>query len=65
MAVRKTRTMISRRGMGGEGQEPPTPKRMERVFPDPRQGLSCTQADKLLENGYGNAAEDANAKTVG
>ena len=39
-------------------------RKIERIFPDPKQGLSCAQASELLANGYGNEAVASNAKTT-
>ncbi len=41
------------------------PRTIERLFPDPKQGLTYAQAAELLENGYGNGAAVSNAKTTG
>jgi len=38
---------------------------VERIDPDPRQGLSSQQAARLLQSGCGNAAPDPNVKTTG
>ncbi len=37
----------------------------ERVFPDPKLGLTSAQAADLLERGLGNEAVESNAKTTG
>ena len=39
-------------------------KKIERTFPDPRQGLTTQQADELLANGYGNDSGRSNLKTT-
>ncbi len=37
----------------------------ERIFPDPRLGLTAAQASQLMEQGLGNEAVESNAKTTG
>ena len=37
----------------------------ERIFPDPKMGLTAAQAAELLEQGMGNEAAASNAKTTG
>ena len=37
----------------------------ERIFPDPKMGLTAAQAAELLEQGMGNEAVESNAKTTG
>ncbi len=37
----------------------------ERIFPDPKVGLTAAQAAELLEQGMGNEAVESNAKTTG
>ena len=37
----------------------------ERIFPDPKLGLTTAQASELLERGLGNEAVASNAKTTG
>ena len=39
-------------------------RKLERIFPDPKQGLSNAQASELLANGYGNEEVASNAKTT-
>ena len=41
------------------------PRRIDRIFPDPKLGLTADQAAELLRNGYGNQADDPNTKTTG
>ena len=41
------------------------PEKIDRLFPDPRVGLTVEQAAKLLENGYGNGVVTSNAKSTG
>ena len=57
---------LRRRGRKASGRDEETaPRRkLERIFPDPRQGLSSAQASELLANGYGNEAVASNAKTT-
>lgn len=40
-------------------------KKIERIFPDPLQGLTNAQVSELLSNGYGNDSGRSNAKTTG
>ena len=47
---------------GGEQESPR--QRIDRSFPDPKQGLSAAQAARLLANGYGNEAVSSNAKST-
>ena len=37
----------------------------ERIFPDPKVGLTAAQASRLMEEGLGNEAVESNAKTTG
>ncbi|HIT31867.1 MAG TPA: cation-translocating P-type ATPase [Candidatus Enterenecus stercoripullorum] len=55
-----------RRGRRAPAQPEETVSRrkIERIFPDPKQGLSCAQASELLANGYGNEMVASNAKTT-
>ena len=46
------------------GGEAPVRRKLERIFPDPKRGLTCAQASELLANGYGNEAVASNAKTT-
>lgn len=46
-------------------EEDLTPRELERVFPDPKQGLTSAQASELLANGYGNVQACSNTKTTG
>ena len=41
------------------------PREPERIFPDPKLGLTAAQAADLLEQGLGNEAVESNAKTTG
>ena len=51
---------------GRRGQEDHRPrKQIERIFPDPTQGLTYAQASELMENGYGNEVPNASTKTTG
>ena len=52
-----------RRGRNGQEEQRPR-KQIERIFPDPAQGLTYAQASELLDNGYGNEAVASNAKTT-
>lgn len=47
-----------------EAEEHSAPRRLERIFPDPRQGLTYAQASELLANGYGNVQAASNAKST-
>ena len=40
-------------------------EQIDRIYPDPQTGLTSGMAERLLENGYGNAAVASNAKTTG
>ncbi len=42
-----------------------SPREPERIFPDPKLGLTAAQAADLLEQGLGNEAPASNAKTTG
>ena len=50
---------------GPEGEGAPERRTIERIFPDPKTGLTAQQAAELLENGYGNQAEDTGIKSTG
>ncbi len=54
------RKAAQRQGKGDEQR----PRRLERLFPDPKLGLTAAQAAQLLQNGYGNEAPDPNVKTT-
>ena len=54
-----------RRGKAAvQESELPPRRKLERIFPDPKQGLSNAQASELLANGYGNEEVASNAKTT-
>ena len=57
--------MASRRGRGRQPKlgEVNYRRKIERIFPDPRQGLTTQQANELLAGGYGNDSGRSNAKT--
>ena len=42
-----------------------SPREPERIFPDPKTGLTAAQAAQLLEQGMGNEAVASNAKSTG
>ncbi len=42
-----------------------SPREPERIFPDPKLGLTAAQASELMEQGLGNEAVESNAKTTG
>ena len=42
-----------------------SPREPERIFPDPKQGLTAAQASELLEQGLGNEAVASTAKSTG
>lgn len=39
-------------------------RKIERIFPDPKTGLTSQQAAELLQHGYGNETDDPNVKTT-
>ena len=49
----------------GQAPEEEPRRRIERIFPDPRTGLTTAEAADLLANGYGNEAVTSNAKSTG
>ncbi len=57
--------MASRRSRGRGRSEDSGRRDIERIFPDPRRGLTTQQANELLANGYGNDSGRSNAKTTG
>ena len=52
------------RGPAAGGEQESPRQRIDRSFPDPKQGLSAAQAARLLANGYGNEAVSSNAKST-
>ena len=42
-----------------------SPREPERIFPDPKLGLTAAQASELMEQGLGNEAVESSAKTTG
>lgn len=48
----------------GEALQQAHARKIERIFPDPKTGLTSQQAAELLQHGYGNEADDPNVKTT-
>ena len=54
-----------RRARRREERAARSPREPERIFPDPKLGLTAAQAAQLMEQGMGNEAVESNAKTTG
>ena len=48
----------------GEALQQAHARKIERIFPDPKTGLTSQQAAELLQHGYGNETDDPNVKTT-